>query len=158
MLLVSIYQHLMSARLLVPPRCYLRLEKAILECFGDTIAPLQLLLYSLRVVLVVIIGKKKVLTSCGTPFTVHFATTFTILGFRKRNLFIIFYYVHYAWSCQKNKTWFQHYRHEAKIMKKMFTLGFIKNTLIATMSTTMRSWQKSKYFHFSTTIFTTPWW
>ena len=103
MLLVSICQHLMSARLLVPPRCYLRLEKAILECFGDTIAPLQLLLYSLRVVLVVIIGKKKVLTSCGTPFTVHFATTFTILGFRKRNLFIIFYYVHYAMVMSKKQ-------------------------------------------------------
>ena len=158
MLLVSICQHLMSARLLVPPRCYLRLEKAILECFGDTIAPLQLLLYSLRVVLVVIIGKKKVLTSCGTPFTVHFATTFTILGFRKRNLFIIFYYVHYAMVMSKKQNLISALLSRRQDHEKNVYISFIKNTLIATMSTTMRSWQKSKYFHFSTTIFTTPWW
>ena len=46
--------------------------------------------------------------------------------------------------------------HAAK--KKLFTLGFIKNTLIATTSTTPRSLQKSIFFHFSTATFITPRW
>ena len=40
----------------------------------------------------------------------------------------------------------------------MFTFSFIKNTIIATTSTTPQSWQKSIYFHFSTITFSTPWW
>ena len=74
-----------------------------MECFGDIITSLLLLLHSLRAILFVIIGKKKILTPCGTPFTVHFATTFTVLGLRKRNLFIIFYYVHYVMVMSKKQ-------------------------------------------------------
>ena len=98
--------------------------------------------------------------SCRTPFTAHFAATFTTLGFRKKNLFIIFYYVHYAMVMSKrSKILFQRYVHDAMIMKNIrFTLGFIKNTLIATTSTTSWSWQKSIFFLFSTTALTTPWW
>ena len=40
----------------------------------------------------------------------------------------------------------------------VFTFSFIKNTIIATTSTTPQSWQKSIYFHFSTITFSTPWW
>ena len=47
-------------------------------------------------------------------------------------------------------------RHDHKNIKS--TLGFIKNTLIATTSTTPRSWKNSILFLFSTTTFTTPWW
>ena len=99
--------------------------------------------------------------SCRTPFTAHFAATFTTLGFRKKNLFMIFYYVHYAmFMSKRSKILFQCYVHGAMIMKSIrFTLGFVKNHyLIATTSTTPRSWQKSMFFLFSTNTFTTPWW
>ena len=66
--------------------------------------------------------------SCRTPFTAHFAATFTTLGFRKKNLFIIFYYVDYAmFMSKRSKILFQRYVHDAMIR---FTLGFVKNTLI----------------------------
>ena len=70
--------------------------------------------------------------SCRTPFTAHFAATFTTLGFRKKNLFIIFYYIHYAMVISKrSKVLFQRYVHDAMIMKNIrFTVGFVKNTLI----------------------------
>ena len=66
--------------------------------------------------------------SCGTSFTAHFAATFTTLGFRKKNLFIIFYYVHYAMVMSKrSKISFQRYVHDAMIMKNIrFTLGLVK--------------------------------
>ena len=104
--------------------------------------------------------EKKIWVSCGTPFIVHFAATFTTLGFRKKNLFIIFYYVHYAMVMSKrSKISFQRYVHDAMIMKNIrFTLGFIKNTLTTTTPITPRSWQKYIFFLFTTTIFTTPWW
>ena len=61
---------------------------------------------------------------------------------------------------ERSKISFQRYIHDVMIMKNIrFTLGFIKNTLIATTSTTPRSWwQKSIFFLFSTTTFTTMWW
>ena len=67
--------------------------------------------------------------SCGTPFIVHFGTTFTILGFR--NLFVIFYYVHYAMVMSKrNKISFQRYLHKAAmIMKKIVYIRFHKKYL-----------------------------
>ena len=70
--------------------------------------------------------------SCGTSFTAHFAATFTTLGFRKKNLFIIFYYVHYAMvMSERSKILFQRYVHDAIIMKNIrFTLDFVKNTVI----------------------------
>ena len=55
-----------------------------------------------------------------TPFIVHFATTFATLGFTKENIFIIFYNVHCVMVMSKrNKISFQHYVHEAVIMKKI---------------------------------------
>ena len=58
-----------------------------------------------------------------------------------------------------SKISFQRYVHDAMIMKNIrFTLGFMKNTWIATRLTTPRSWQKNALFLFSTTTFTTPWW
>ena len=63
---------------------------------------------------------------------------------------------------KRSKISFQRYlhnamrRHDHKNIKS--TLGFIKNTLIATTSTTPRSWKNSILFLFSTTTFTTPWW
>ena len=66
-------------------------------------------------------------------------------------------YVHYVWF----SVWSSEERdlnvHSPRC-EKMFTLGFIKNTLIATTSTTPRSLQKSIFFHFSTTAFITPRW
>ena len=70
--------------------------------------------------------------SCCTLFTAHFAATFTTLGFRKKYIFIIFYYVHYAMvMSERSKILFQRYVHDAMIMKNIrFTVGFVKNTLI----------------------------
>ena len=57
--------------------------------------------------------------SWDTPLSVHFATSFTNLGFRKNNLFIIFYCVHDVMVMSKrNKISFQRYVHDAMIMKK----------------------------------------
>ena len=52
--------------------------------------------------------------------------------FWKKNLFIIFYYVHYAMVMSKrSKILFQRYVHDTMIMKNIrFTVGFVKNTLI----------------------------
>ena len=78
--------------------------------------------------------------SWDTPFTVHFATTFTNLGFRKNNLSIIFYCVHHVMVMSKrNKIPFQRYVHDAMIMKKKIKLGFNKNTLVAATYNTPRS-------------------
>ena len=66
-------------------------------------------------------------------------------------------YVHYVWF----SVWSSEERDlnvRSPRCEKMFTLGFIKNTLIATTSTTPRSLQKSIFFHFSTTAFITPRW
>ena len=63
--------------------------------------------------------------SCGTPFIVHFATTFTTLGFRKKNIFIIFYYVHYAMVMSKrNKISFQCYVHDLWLILGFFFFFF----------------------------------
>ena len=50
----------------------------------------------------------------------------------EKNLFVIFYYVHYGMVMSKrSKILFQRYVHDAMIMKNIrFTVGFVKNTLI----------------------------
>ena len=98
--------------------------------------------------------------SCGTPFTVHFATTFTILGFRKKKYFYNFLLCPLRHGhAKRTKFHFSTTFTTPRSWKKLFTLSFIKNILSATKSTTPRSWQKDIYFHFNTTIFTTPcWW
>ena len=70
--------------------------------------------------------------SCCTLFTAHFAATFTTLGFRKKYIFIIFYYVPYVMVMSKRSNiLFQRYVHDAMILKNIrFTLGLVKNTLI----------------------------
>ena len=87
--------------------------------------------------------EKNIWMSCGTPLTVHSATTFTTLR-----------------SCQKNKISFQHYVHNAMIMKKLFTLSlcccYVYYGVISIMSTTPWLRKKIFSFHFSTT-FTTSW-
>ena len=98
--------------------------------------------------------------SCRTLFTDHFAATVTTLGFRKKNLFIIFYYFHYAMVMSKSsKILFQCYIHDAMIMKDIrFTLGFIKNTLVNCYYVDYAAIMTKKHmFSFSTTTFTTPW-
>ena len=108
--------------------------------------------------------EKKIWISCGTLRSLFILLLRSLpLVLEKKNyynFFIIFYYIHYAMVMSKrSKISFQLYVHDAMIMKNIrFTLSFIKNTLIATTSTTPRSWQKSIFFLFSTTTFTTPWW
>ena len=105
--------------------------------------------------------EKKIWISCGTLRSLFILLLRSLpLVLEKKHFFIIFYYIHYAMVMSKrSKISFQFYVHDAMIMKNIrFTLGFIKNTLIATTSTTPRSWQKSIFFLFSTTTFTTPWW
>ena len=58
---------------------------------------------------------------------------------------------------RKTKISFQHYVHDAMSMKKFVYIRFHKKLINATTSTTARSWQKSIYFHFGTTTFTTTW-
>ena len=56
---------------------------------------------------------------CSFCYNVHYP------WFQKKNIFIIFYFVHYAMVMSKrNKISFQRYVHDAMIMKKLFILGF----------------------------------
>ena len=91
--------------------------------------------------------EKKIWMLCDTPFTFHFATTFT-LGIRKKtNSFNkIFYDVHYAMVILKKQNFISAlgsrcHDHE----KKLFTFSFIKNVLIATTSTTPWLCQKNLF-------------
>ena len=107
------------------------------------------------------LNEKKIWIPCGTLGSLFILLLRSLpLALEKKIFFIIFYYIHYAMVMSKrSKIWFQRYVHDAMIMKNIkFTLGFIKNTLIATTLTTPRSWQKSLFFLFSATTFTTPWW
>ena len=100
--------------------------KAILECFGDTITSLLLLLRSLRGVL----WKKD---SNVMPHSVHcsFCCYVHCPWFFKKNLFIINYVLYSMLWSKRSKILFQRYVHDTMIMKNIrFTVGFVKNTLI----------------------------
>ena len=97
--------------------------------------------------------------SCGTPFTVHFAATFTTLKFRNENIFIIFYYVHHTVvTSKRNKISFQHNVYDTIPYKKLVPLGFIKCTLIPATSAALWSWNKILYpLSLIATTSTTSW-
>ena len=97
------------------------------------------------------LNEKKIWISCGTLSSLFILLLRSLsLALEKKIFFIIFYYIHYAMVMSKrSKIWFQRYVRDAMIMKNIkFTLGFIKNTLIATTLTTPRSWQKSLFVLF----------
>ena len=105
------------------PQFYLHIEKSILECLGDTITSLLLLLPSPSVIL-----RKKRFECNATLQSLFIVLLRSIPFFIEKKLFIIFYYTHCVMVMSKrNKISFQCYVHDAMIMKKLFTLNFIKN-------------------------------